>query len=270
MDQKSKAELLRHLHHGPEILVFPNAWDAVSARIIEAEGFPAIATSSSGCAAVLGYADGQAIPRDEMMFLLRRIVAAVDIPVTADLEAGYGDPARTALDAIEAGAVGLNFEDMVADDLVPLDEQLEHIRAMRAAANSKDVPLLINARTDIFLAGHGEAATRFDRAVERLNAYRAAGADCLFAPGVRDAETIQLLVQAVHGPLNILAVPGSPSISEMKALGVARVSFGGGPSRVAMGALRAFGKEIRAYGTFAPLANDAIPGAEVQALLRRR
>ena len=171
MNRKGKAELLGRLHYGPEILVFPNAWDAVSARIIEAEGFPAIATSSSGCAAVLGYADGQAIPRDEMMFLLRGIIAAVDVPVTADLEAGYGDAARTALDAVEAGAAGLNFEDMVAGELVPLDEQIERIRAIRSVADSKDVPLVINARTDIFLAGarrRSHAIRQSRAAIERL------------------------------------------------------------------------------------------------------
>jgi 2-methylisocitrate lyase-like PEP mutase family enzyme len=177
--------------------------------------------------------------------------------------------AATAHAAVEAGAVGLNFEDMVAGELVPLDEQVAHIRAIRSVADSTGIPLVINARTDVFLAGHGDEGTRFGRAVERLNAYRAAGADCLFAPGVSDAETIELLVRAVDGPVNILAVPGSPSIPEMKALGVARVSFGGGPSRVAMGALRSFAKELRQYGTFSAIANQAIPGNDIQALLRR-
>jgi len=158
---------------------------------------------------------------------------------------------------------------MVGGELVDLNEQLDRIKAIRAAADLKDISLVINARTDIFLAAHGEEASRFERAVERLNAYGAAGADCLFAPGVSDIETIELLVRSVDGPLNILAVPGSPSIPAMKSLGVARVSFGGGSSRIAMGALRAFTKELREFGTFAMLANTAIPGAELQALLRR-
>jgi 2-methylisocitrate lyase-like PEP mutase family enzyme len=269
MEQKQKAELLRRLHYGPEILVLPNAWDAGSARVIESVGFPAIASSSSGCAAVLGYMDGEIVPRSEMMLLLRRIVAMVDVPVTADLEAGYGDPAGTAREAIEAGAVGLNFEDIADGEFVSLLDQVERIRKVRAAADSTGIPLVINARTDIFWVADGDEETRFDRAVERLNAYRAAGADCLFVPGVRDAETIGLLAQRVKGPLNVLAAPGSPSITEMKGLGVARVSFGGGPSRIAMGALRSFANELRQYGTFAALANDAIPGPEMQGLLRR-
>jgi 2-methylisocitrate lyase-like PEP mutase family enzyme len=269
MNQKSKAALLRRLHHGPEILLLPNAWDAGSACVIAAEGFPAIATTSSGCAAVLGYPDGQHIPRSEMIFLLAKIARAVDVPVTADMEAGYDDAVETALDVIAAGAAGLNLEDRARGELLPLQEQVERLRAVRRAADSSGVPLVINARTDIFLAQHGDPDTRFDRSVERLNAYRDAGADCLFAPGVRDRDTIARLVKAVNGPLNILAAVGSPSVLEMKQLGVARVSLGGGPSRVALGAVRQFARELRDHGTLAALADQAIPPAEAQKLFSR-
>lgn len=267
MNQRSKAELLRKLHDGPEVLVLPNAWDALSARLMEAEGFPAVATSSSGCAAVLGYADGQTIPPGEMMFLVAKMVRAVSVPVTADVEAGYGDAAQTARDVIAAGAVGLNLEDMTGGELVPLQEQVQRLRTLRAVAEEQGVPLVINARTDIYLADHGEASTRFERSVERLNAYRDAGADCLFVPGVRDAETIRRLVKAIRGPVNVLAQPGSPSISEMKALGVARVSLGGGPSRVAAWAARRLARDLRDRGTFDALGTEAIPSQEVQDLL---
>src|SRR5580700_1472542 len=117
MDQRTKAELFRTLHTGPGILVLPNAWDAISARIVETEGFPAAATGSAGVAAVLGYPDGQRIPRNEMMFMVSRMAAAVNVPLTADVEAGYGDPAGTALAVIAAGAVGMNFEDMADHEL---------------------------------------------------------------------------------------------------------------------------------------------------------
>ena len=264
--QKSKAELLRRLHAGPELLVLPNAWDAASARIVAAAGFPVIATSSSGCAAVFGYADGQRIPRSEMTFLLGKIVASVDIPVTADMEAGYESPVRSALDVIAAGAVGLNLEDMVTGELLPLAHQVEKIRAVRATADSSGVPLVINARTDIFLAQHGDSATRFERMVERLNAYREAGADSLFAPGVSDLETMARLVKSVNGPVNILATAGSPTLAEMQRLGVARVSLGSGPSRLALGALRRFAGTLRDDGIFASL-SEAIPFSELQQLL---
>ncbi len=269
MDQRAKAELLRSLHSGPEVLVLPNAWDAVSARIVEAEGFPAIATSSAGVAGVLGYPDGQRIPRTEMLFLIGKIARAVDVPVSADVEAGYEDPARTALDVIEAGAVGMNLEDMVGHEMVPLPQQLETIRKVIAAAKGAGVPLVLNARTDIYLAKHGDESTRFDRAVERLNAFREAGADCLFAPGVTDRETIGRLASALKGPLNILAGIGMPTIPELKKLGVRRLSVGSGTSRVALGALRRFARQIRDEGTLTPLATEAIPYPEVQKLLTR-
>lgn len=264
---KDKAERLRRLHGGPEVLVLPNAWDAVSARVIEAEGFPVIGTTSAGLAAVLGYPDGQKIPQKEMLFLIGRIAHSVSAPVTADIEAGYGDAVKTALDLIACGVAGMNLEDMVGDELAPLRTQLSVIRAVRTAAAEDGVPLVINARTDIFLAKHGDAATRFDRAVERLNAFHAAGADCLFAPGVTDKKTIGRLAAAVTGPLNILASPGAPTIPEMKALGVRRVSLGSGPSRVALGSLRDMVRTLRDDGTFDALSAGAMSYAEVQKLL---
>lgn len=269
MNQQQKAALLRRLHQGPEILVLPNAWDAGSARIVAAEGFPVIATSSSGCAGVLGYADGQLIPRAEMLFLIRKIAGAVDVPVTADVEAGYDDVARTAIEVLEAGAVGLNLEDCAASAFFPIREQAERLRQVRAAADSTGIPLVINARTDIYLSENGDPATRFDRTVERLNAWLECGADCFFVPGVRDAATIARLVTAVPAPINVLAVPGSPSIAELQSLGVARVSLGGGPSRVAMGCLRRFARELRESGTFGALRDTAVPSKEMQELLAR-
>ena len=269
IDQRAKSEQFRKLHHGPDLLVLPNAWDAISARIVEAEGFSAVASSSAGVAAVLGYPDGQKIPRTEMMFLVSKIAAAVNVPVSADIEAGYGDAVQTAHDVIASGAVGMNLEDMADDELIPLSAHLATIRAVRAAADAAGVPIVINARTDIFLARHGEAATRFDRAVERLNAFHEAGADCLFAPGVVDAETIGRLVTAVKGPLNILATAGSPTLAEMKTLGVRRVSLGSGTSRIALGALRKFARSLLDEGTFTALETDAISYAEVQRLLSR-
>lgn len=268
VDQQGKAELLRKYHAGPELLVLPNAWDAVSARIVEAEGFPVIASSSAGVAAVLGYPDGENIPRGEMMFMLGKMAQAVDVPVTADVEAGYDDAVRTAQELIACGVVGMNLEDMSRGGLFPLPMQVEKIRAVREAAAAAGVPVVINARTDIFLAQHGEAATRFDRSVERLNAFHAAGADCLFAPGVVDAGTIGRLAAALKGPLNILASVGSPSLAEMKRLGVRRVSFGSGPSRVALGALRDFARGIRTDRNFAALASG-VSYPEVQKLLSR-
>jgi 2-methylisocitrate lyase-like PEP mutase family enzyme len=265
METKLKAELLREMHKGPEPLLLVNGWDAISARICEAEGFPAVATGSAGCAAVLGYPDGEKIPPAEMLMLAGAMARAVDVPVTADVEAGYGDATATALELWRIGVVGMNLEDYADGRLFTIEEAVANVKAIRAAVPA----MVINARTELYLVKHGEAATRFDRAVERLNAYFEAGADCLFAPGVADAETIGRLAAAVKGPLNILATVGTPPIAELKRLGVRRVSFGSGPSRVALGAYRRIARSIRDTGTFDALATEAIPYAEVQKLLAR-
>lgn len=257
--------MFRALHHGPDILVLPNAWDAASARIFEDAGFPAIATSSAGVAYALGYADGQQIPRHEMVEAVARIVRAVDLPVTADMEAGYGDPIETAREVAQAGAVGMNFEDAAGDSsLTPVPKQAAHIRAIRDAAD-----LVLNARTDVFLLGIGEQETRVDRAIERLNAYLHAGADCAFAPGVRDVETIGHLARSVRGPLNVLGVAGTPPVEELQRLGVARVSVGSGPMRSVLAMTRRMAKELRDCGTF-EVFREAIPYAEMNDLMRGR
>src|SRR5215470_13318442 len=216
--QAQKAALLKKLHYGPNILVMANVWDAISARIVEEIGFPAVATTSAGVAATLGYPDGQRVSRDEMLQVVARVTRAVQVPVTADMEAGYGtapeEMAETALALIEAGAVGLNLEDITGDDessQVELGLQMEKIRAIREVSASAGVPLVINARTDVYLMPIGPAETRFERTVERLRAYVQAGADCVFAPAVKDAETIAKLVKVVGAPLNILLTPGCPS-----------------------------------------------------------
>ncbi len=224
--QGRKAEELRKLHSGPRLLVLPNAWDAASARVLEELGYPAIATTSAGVAFALGYPDGQRVSRDEMLEVVARIARAVRVPVTADMEAGYGttpaDMAETAKAIVAAGAVGLNLEDVTGDtesSQVDTALQAEKIRTIREVSASLGVSLVINARTDIYLMPIGPEAMRFERTVERLRAYRAAGADCLFAPGVSDRELIEKLVKAVAAPLNILITPGCPSISELQKLG---------------------------------------------------
>lgn len=265
MTQAEKARLLRELHHSGKTLVLANAWDVASARVFENEGFPAIATTSAGVAAVFGYPDGQHIDPRLMLEMVRRVVHAVSVPVTADVEAGYDDPLQTAIGVMEAGAAGLNLEDMREENLADLERQIRLIRDVREATN-----LVINARTDIYLAGIGEPATRFDRTVERLKAYLEAGADCLFVPGVRDAETIGQLVTALKAPLNILAGPGTPSIPELQKLGVARVSVGSGAMRATLGLTRRMAKELLEKGTYGSLTDGALPYAEVQAMLQGR
>ena len=276
-EQAQKAEQFRKLHHGPRLLLLPNAWDVVSARILEECGHPAIATSSAAVAFSLGYPDGQRISRDEMLEVAGRIARAVDVPVTADLEAGYGTTAKDMVEtveaAIEAGVIGMNLEDVTGDEegsCVDLPLQVEKIRAVSDAAKALGVPFVLNARTDIYLMPIGPEATRFERTVERLRAYRDAGASCLFAPGVYDRETIAKLVNAVEAPLNILASPACPPIAELERIGVARVSAGSGLMRAALGLVRRIGKEMIESRSCETMFAGSIPHAELNRMMMRR
>jgi 2-methylisocitrate lyase-like PEP mutase family enzyme len=274
--QGRKADELRKLHGGPRTLVLPNAWDVASARVLEELGYPAIATTSAGVAFALGYPDGQRVSRDEMLDMVARIARAVRVPVTADMESGYGktaaDMADTAKAIVNAGAVGLNFEDVTGDtesSHVETTLQVEKIRAIREASAATGVSLVINARTDVYLMPIGPEATRFERTVERLRAYRAAGADCVFAPGLTDGSLIEKLVRAVDAPLNILVTPGGPSIAELQKLGVARASIGSGVMRTTLGLVRRIGKELLETGTSSALFEGAIPFSEINEVMAR-
>jgi 2-methylisocitrate lyase-like PEP mutase family enzyme len=275
--QAEKAERLRKLHHGRRILALPNAWDVVSARILEEVGHPAIATSSAAVAFSLGYPDGQRISRGEMLDAVARITRAVRVPVTADLESGYGKTPEEIADftkaVVASGAVGLNFEDVTGDDEsthVGLGLQVKNIRAIRETAAAMGVPIVINARTDIYLMPIGPEATRFERTVERLRAYREAGADCLFVPGLCDREIIAKLVKALDAPLNILASQGSPSLDELEKIGVARVSAGSSAMRAAMGAFQRVAKDWLAHGSYDSLHQVTVPYNELNHMMARK
>jgi 2-methylisocitrate lyase-like PEP mutase family enzyme len=268
MTQEDKAKMFLEIHRNTFIL--PNAWDVASARIFEEEKFPAIATTSAGIAFSLGYRDGQRIPPEEMLAAVRRIARALQAPVTADVENGYGDAVTTARQVWEAGAVGINLEDVMGDGepvLVKPEQQAETIRRIR-----ETVPgLFVNARTDIFLLGIGDMATQKAQAIERLRAYRAAGAQGLFAPGVKDAAVIRELVSALEGaPLNILAGPGSPSLGEAKKLGVKRISVGSGPMRACLGLITRIAQELQNSGTYQAITEGQYLYSEANRLLERK
>jgi 2-methylisocitrate lyase-like PEP mutase family enzyme len=225
MERTEKANLLRQYHLKPPILVLPNAWDVASAlELAKLDGCRALATTSGGVARSLGWEDGEQAPAEEMVRATGRIAAAVDVPVTGDLERGYGDFAGTARAAWEAGVVGMNFEDSTADGLVEIDEQVAAIRAIREAVPE----LVLNARVDIYL----EKAGGVDEAVERANAYLAAGADCTY-PIFCPTEHIADLARRIEGPMNVLVRPGVPTPAELQALGVARLTWGSGLASLA-------------------------------------
>ncbi|HVH71594.1 MAG TPA: isocitrate lyase/phosphoenolpyruvate mutase family protein [Candidatus Dormibacteraeota bacterium] len=275
--QAKKAEQFHKLHHGPRMLLLPNAWDVASARILEECGHPAIATSSAAVAFSLGYPDGQHISRDQMLEVAGRIARAVNIPVTADLEAGYGttvkDMVETVKAAIAAGIIGMNLEDVTGDDersLVETSLQVEKIRAICETAKSLGVPFVLNARTDIYLMPIGPEATHLERTVERLRAYRDAGASCLFAPGIYDRDTIAKIVKAVKAPLNILATPSCPPMEELEKIGVARVSAGSGIMRAAMGTVERIAREMLEERSVKTMFAGATPYLDLNRMMQRR
>jgi 2-methylisocitrate lyase-like PEP mutase family enzyme len=272
---KAKADAFRNMHHAPPLLVLPNAWDAVTARLFVQAGARAIATTSAGIAAALGYADGQNAPRELMMQAIARIANAVSVPVTADIESGYADSPKVLGESmravINAGAIGVNLEDATGDSSQPLfalEEQIERIRAAREAANDVNIPVVINARTDVYLEKVGEPATRFAETVRRLNAYRHAGADCLFVPGVTDMPTLTQLVESVAGPLNVLAGPGMPPVADLQRVGIARLSVGSAIMRATLAVARDAADELLQKGTYNTFLDRNIPYNEVNELMK--
>jgi 2-methylisocitrate lyase-like PEP mutase family enzyme len=272
---KAKADAFRSMHHALPLLVLPNAWDAVTARLFVQAGARAIATTSAGIAATLGYPDGQNVPSELMMQAIARIANAVSVPVTADIESGYANSPKELGESmravINAGAIGVNLEDATGDTSQPLfalEEQIERIRTAREAADNINVPVVINARTDVYLAKVGEPATRFAETVRRLNAYREAGADCLFVPGVTDMPTLTQLVRSVSGPLNVLAGPGMPPVADLQRIGIARLSVGSGIMRATLAVARDAADELLQKGTYNTFLDRSIPYHEVNELMK--
>ena len=264
--QQDKALLFRSLHTAAAPLALANAWDAASARIVQQAGAPAVATTSAGVAWALGSADGDRLGRADALALVARVAAAVDVPVTADIESGFGaspaDVAETVTAVIAAGAVGINLEDSLHEGdspLRPVAEQAERIAAARAAADATGVPLYINARVDTYVRAEGEPRTRLQSTLTRAAAYVAAGADGIFVIGVSDPTVIAALAEVITAPLNVLAGPGFPSVAELGKLGVARVSLGATVARAAYATARAAARELTATGSYNALADALDP-----------
>ncbi|MET7978155.1 isocitrate lyase/phosphoenolpyruvate mutase family protein [Streptomyces mirabilis] len=271
------------LHIPGRPLVLPNAWDTASARLVEEAGAAAVATTSAGLAWDLGTADGDRLDRDRALGALARVAAAVRVPVSADIESGYAKDAAGVGDTIRAvlaaGAVGVNIEDALyegeGDDgegvgdgdggrgpLRPVAEQAERIAAARAAADAAGVPLFINARIDTVLRGAGGV----EETLERAAAFLAAGADGIFVPGAVDPGTVKSLVAGVEGPLNVLVGPGAPSVAELAALGVARISTGSSIAQAAHAVVRRAARELLSAGTYDSL-TGGLDYAELNTLL---
>jgi 2-methylisocitrate lyase-like PEP mutase family enzyme len=268
--QKEKAELFLKFHQDKEILVLLNTWDAGSSKLIEACGYKAIATTSMGIAASMGYPDCQVIRLAEMINAITGIVQSVNVPVTVDIEAGYGNTLDEIISSVEkiiaTGIVGINIEDSIDLNPALVDEVqfCERISAIRALSNSLGFHLVINARTDSFYTSSASTREKLNESIRRGNKYREAGADCIFVQPVWEKETISTLVREINAPVNILANPGMggvrpPSIRELQDLGVARVSLGSGLMRATLALIKKVADELSEKGTYDVLLDTLTP-----------
>lgn len=249
--QKINAEVFRQLHCGSDTLLLPNAWDALSAKCLEQAGAKAIGTTSAGIAASLGYPDGQLIPKELFFSVVERIITAVDIPVSVDMEAGYAtdivELCKNVQRIIDMDAVGINIEDVIfpnANQLEDISYQVEKIQALRELIDKNSTFFFINARTDVYWLNCISADDCFDEALRRILAYQAAGADGLFIPGLYDLAIISKFIQAVNLPLNILGGAWIHSFDQIKNIGVKRVSLGSAPYRATATFIRQLAKQL--------------------------
>lgn len=260
---RQKAESFLKLHDRSTILVLPNAWDVASARIFADAGFPAIATTSGGICRTLGFPDAETVGRDSMLSVVRRIAAGVNVPVTADMMAGFGakaaDVADTVREVLEAGAVGMNIEDKLGRDapLREISEQCERIAAAREAADRAGVPFVINARVDTYLRQVSSGQERIELTIARAQAYLKAGASCVYPITVSQTQDIAALIRGIDAPVNVMMSPRVPAIAELQRLGVARVTFGSAMMLATSALTKQIAEQIRSKGTCALLFADA-------------
>ena len=271
------AERFRELHHAAHILILPNVWDVVSARVFEDAGFPAIATSSAALSASLGYPDGEQVGKEELFAAVARISRTLTVPLSVDLESGFAtstsELAETVQRTIEAGAVGVNLEDIADHEkktLRPLDEQVERLRVARRAADELRVPLVVNARSDASRYAPGNEADRFQELLRRERAYETAGADCLYPMGLAEREAIARFVKSVTAPVNVMARRGLPKIAELESIGVHRLSLGPGPVYATTALLRKIARELASNGSYESMLADSVTYEELNDLTRRR
>lgn len=269
-EQIQQAQTFLNFHTDKEILVLLNSWDPGSSKLIEANGFKAVGTTSMGISASLGYPDCQTIPFKEMVEAIERIVNKISIPLTADIEAGFGENIEEIVDCtkqiILAGAVGINIEDSynLSPKLVETIEFCNRIKAIREMADALGIHLVINARTDVFITSSGSENERLNESIVRGNKYREAGADCIFVPDVWEKDKIKTLVKEINAPINILSNPTNgtgfpPSIKELEEMGVARVSLGSSLMKSTLHTIKQIGEEVMHQGTYQLLAERLNP-----------
>ena len=274
MTQSAKAQALLNFHNNGKLLILPNVWNPIGARMLEGKGFSAVATASAAIAESMGYSDGEQIKLETMLELVARIVRSVNVPVTADFEAGYSDTPEGLQENIsrflDTGAVGINFEDGLDDSsrLRPIAEQIERIQAVREAAERRGVHLVINARADSFFAdGFASDEDRVEDVITRSNAYLKAGADCVYPIGRGDKETLVILRKRISAPINVLATAKTASLKELQELGINRVSFGPYIFRSLLAKSAAMYDEIKNMGGYDIVITGMFSSGDIQPFL---
>ncbi|MBV6738219.1 isocitrate lyase/PEP mutase family protein [Priestia megaterium] len=270
-----KFQQFKQLHKQPSTFVLPNAWDASSASIFQKSGFKAIGTTSAGIAISLGYSDGENLPFEKMIEALKLIVNSVDIPVSADIEAGYGKSVEEVIDNVKqvilAGVVGINLEDGTGNPNAPILDismQVKKIAAIKKLSQSLNMPLFINARTDLYWLKIDDPSLRFQSAIKRVKAYEEAGADCIFIPGVTDIDTIKNFRREISCPINLLVGSDTPPLNELSKIGIERVSSGSAPFRATITLLKEISEAIMNSGNFTPMIDDVITYRDMTELLK--
>ncbi len=275
-EQAEKAKRLLELHQAPQLLVLPNIWDPLGARLLGGLGYPAVATASASVAYSLGYDDGQRISWDAMVEAVRRVASAVDLPVTADIEAGYADRpedlAENVRQILDAGAVGINLEDSRFDgDLLhSIPAQQERLRAVRTMADAEGVPLVINARTDVYLRETVDSPeSRLDRAIDRARAYLEAGADCFYPILLDDLDALKAIRKATGALINVYASASAPSMRALEDAGMARLSLGPGLLKVSLTAMKEVAEGLQKGRSYRDFADDVMSSDEVEHFVRK-
>ncbi len=275
--QQEKAKKLLSLHTDSQLLILPNIWNPIGARILQTQGVSAVATASAAISASLGYEDGEQIKRSTLIDIITRIASSVDLPVTADIESGYGDSIselkETILQVIGSGVVGINIEDSFEEEgkLRPIHEQSERIAAVREVASSRDLHLVINARVDCFLSDSFEKnADKIEESVLRAKAFAEAGADCIYPIGPGDKETVTTLRNRIDSPINILAYPVAAPLTELQEMGVNRVTFGPFIFRSCLKKLMDITDELHNLGSYDCFGNDMLSRDETKKILNHK
>ncbi|MEO8211287.1 MAG: isocitrate lyase/phosphoenolpyruvate mutase family protein [bacterium] len=277
ISQKEKAVRFRELHYTDKMLVLPNIWDALGALLLESLAYPAIATASASVAFSNGYDDGENIPFNDLLSLLKKITTSVNIPVTADIESGYAVNNIQLQENIKlligSGIAGINFEDTdnKTHNLRSIESQCDKISLIRKVSGEMGIPLFINARTDVYLYGKNftTAKEKFDEILKRGLGYKEAGADCFFPIGLKHEEEIKELIAHIKLPINILAIPGIPDLKILSELGVARVSFGSSLLRIAIRAIKDLAIQLKDYEGLSKITENEITTDYLKALVNK-